>query len=280
MGIRGKIVGRLPDFAFNIVNYRKYHQQFPNIFNPKTLNEKILYRMIFDRRPILTQFADKYGVRQYVESRIGSEILSELYYVTQEPETIPFHTLPDRFVIKPTHGSGWIRIVTDKSTINRQEIISECRAWLAQSYYKIGRERVYKNVQPKIIVEEFIDDGNGSTPRDYKFYTYNGVPAFIHVDMDRFKKHKRDIYNTEWEKLPILLAHDNFDTPVPRPKHFEEMLKAAQLLGKGIDFVRIDFYDTDKKVYFGEITTTPGRAEECFSPPKYDSIFGERWKIR
>ena len=120
---------------------------------------KVLHRILFDRRAVLTQVADKAAVRDYVEARLGRQLLPERYYITIDPDTIPFDKLPDRFVVKRTHGSGWVQIVTDKSTLDRATLIETCRGWLRQSYYEATREWVYKNIEPRIIVEQFIDDG-------------------------------------------------------------------------------------------------------------------------
>lgn len=269
----------LPDSVFAILYHIKRYKELPNIFNPKTLNEKILHRKLFDRRPILTAFADKYLAAHYVMNKIGGHILPEIYWVTENPETIPFDKLPDKFVIKPTHGSGWVKIVTDKSDMDRVEIINTCNHWLSQNFYEIGREWAYKNIKPQIIVEELIEDGNGLSPNDYKLFTYNGQPRYIQIDSSRFEGHKRDFYTPEWERLPVSLTYPNSDKEIPKPKHLQEMLQAAKTIGIGMDFVRIDFYDTDKKLYFGEITTTPGNGLERFMPQKYDLEFGKFWNI-
>src|SRR5579864_1213626 len=145
-----------------IVIMKGYKRQFgvlPNLVRPRTLNEKIVRRMLFDRRPILTQLADKYAVREYVKMRIGEHVLPTMYWVTTSPEDIPFDDLPTQFVVKPTHGSGWIHIVHDKAQLDQHEVVDMCRRWLSQNYYYWERERVYKNIEPRIIVEELINDG-------------------------------------------------------------------------------------------------------------------------
>jgi hypothetical protein len=136
-------------------------RRIPECRQPRNFNEKLLYRILFDRRAVLTQIADKAAVRSYVENRLGPQILTKLYYLTDRPDTIPFDQLPDRFVVKPTHGSNWVQIVTDKSALDRAALIEICKGWLSQNYYEITREWVYKNIEPRIMVEEFIDDGTG-----------------------------------------------------------------------------------------------------------------------
>ena len=271
---------RLPDPLFHILVHIKYQREIPNFIRPKTFNEKVLYRKLFDRRPLLSTFTDKYAVREYVAEKVGSQILPELYYTTTEPETIPFDTLPDRFVLKPSHGSGWIELVPDKAKIDQESLIKICKYWLSQNYYKLNREWVYKDIQPRIMVQEFIEDGHVLTPNDYKLFVYNGVTAFIDVLTSRFEDITSDHFNPKWEKLPISCrSYKSTNGSIPRPKHFDEMLAAAGSLGSGVDFVRIDFYDTDRKLYFGEITTVPGAGMHCFDPKHYDMEFGKLWQV-
>jgi hypothetical protein len=158
MRIKKLIKDMTPDSVVQIRKWRKAHGAFPRIFRPVTFSEKVLHRNLFERRDAFTQIADKAAVRSYVERRLGPEILPKLYHLTGDPNTIPFDELPPRFVVKPTHGSGWVRVVTDKSTLDRAALIATCADWLKRSYYRESREIVYKDVEPRILVEEFIDD--------------------------------------------------------------------------------------------------------------------------
>ena len=147
-----------------------------------------MHRLLFDRRDVLTQMTDKAGVRTYVESRLGAQILPKVYWLTANPETIPFDDLPDRFVVKPTHGSGWVEIVTDKSALDRDALLKKCAEWLAQSYYKEWWVWFYKNIEPRIIIEQFIEDGSGHAPNDYKLFVFDGIVELIQVDVGRFTR--------------------------------------------------------------------------------------------
>ena len=152
--LRERVKKALPSWLLLLRRYRKVHGVFPNLLRPGTLNEKILYRMLFDRRDILCRLADKAAVRPYVEARLGPGALPKLYWCGRRPGEIPFEALPDRFVVKPTHGSGWVRIVRDKAALDRRALVAECERWLKQSYYEITREWVYKGIVPEILVEE------------------------------------------------------------------------------------------------------------------------------
>lgn len=268
-----------PDWYLLIRRHWHRHGHFPRLIRPRTFNDKVLHRMLFDRRAVLTQVADKAAVRDYVEARLGSHFLPERYYITIDPDTIPFDKLPERFVVKPTHGSGMVQIVTDKSTLDRATLIETCRGWLRYSFYEDKREWVYKNIEPRIIVEQFIDDGTGNAPNDYKLFVFDGAVEMIKVHTARFSDHRRRLYTPTWEKLPVLDKYDDISGECPRPCHLQQMIAAAEALGRGLDFIRADFYDTPDRVYFGELTTTPGCGYGRFRPDEFDHHLGRRWKL-
>lgn len=274
---KARIRKLLPDWLILIRGYRGTHGTYPNVIRPATFNEKVLHRILFDRRVILTQLTDKAAMRSYVESRLGAQILPHCYCLTTCPETIPFDQLPRRFVVKPTHGSRWVRLISDSSTLDRAALIETCAGWLNQSYFEQTREWIYKNIEPQILVEEFIDDGSGAAPSDYKLFVFDGTVEMIQVDVQRFTKHRRGLYTPAWKKLDVLLEHDGVE--VPPPAHLTEMITAAQALGRGLDFVRADFYDTADRLYIGELTMTPGCGKERFYPREFDRYLGERWRL-
>src|SRR5271168_2772382 len=143
-GIKTRVKKLQPDWLIAARRHRKTHGEFPNLIRPKTFNEKILYRLLFDRRSLLAQLADKLAVRDYVEPRLGAQVLPQLYYVSAHPDTIPFNQLPNKFVVKPNHGSGWVRIVTDKMALDQAALRETCAGWLSQNFYEITREWAYK----------------------------------------------------------------------------------------------------------------------------------------
>jgi hypothetical protein len=268
----------MPDRFVLLGRYHKRHGEWPNVTSPQTFNEKVLYRILFDRRPVLTRLADKAAVRSYVEARLGRQILPRLYHLTTRPETLPFDELPQKFVLKPTHGSGWVKIVTDKSLLDRTATIKICTKWLNQSYYEKTREWHYKHIEPRIIVEEFIDEGTGAAPNDYKLFVFAGSVEVIQVDAGRFTDHRRRLYSPAWKKLDVRFEYDDITTDVPAPSHLKEMIASAEVLGKDLDFIRADFYDTADGLYFGELTAAPEAALGRFAPKEYDHYLGRRWK--
>jgi hypothetical protein len=286
-GLRGKVWrvleravdGLLPEPAIIALSAMRRHKNssgvYPNLIRPKTFSERVLHRIVFDRRPILITLHDKYAVRDYVRERVGEHILPRLYWVTKKPADIPFDDLPDKFVVKATHGSGWISLVPDKASVNRRALIAQCNSWLSRNYYYQNREWAYKHLEPRIIVEEFVSDGTGPAPIDYKFYVFNGTVHMVMVFAGRFVELRKLTYTPSWDRLDMKLYGKIIEQPVPRPPHLEEMIRYAQVLGEGLEFVRVDLYDAGR-VYFGEMTMYPNAGLE-FYDPKWNRYFGRVW---
>jgi TupA-like ATPgrasp len=254
---------------------------YPNLLRPTTFNEKVLYRSLFDRRPIWTQLQDKHTAREYVRARIGEEALPRLYSVTQDPTEIPFDELPQKFVVKPNHGSGWIVLVPDKAQVNRQELIETCRGWLRQNYYDYCQERQYKPIVPCIMVEEYIDDGTGVAATQYNLHVFGGrveVISIMHGGPQDIHRYRRPADVTgRWENIQE--SNDRAQDLDP-PPHIATMIEYAEALGKGLDYIRVDLYDTPDKVYFGELTSTTGSGAIRFQPREIDRYLGKLWPRR
>jgi hypothetical protein len=266
-----------------IRTHYRHHGALPRIFNPQTFTEKICYRKIFDRRDALALFTDKYAVRDYVARRLCPAILPRLFHVTEDPASIPFDSLPEKFVVKPTHGCGWVDIVRDKSRIDRDALIATCGDWLSRSYYELTREWQYKNIKPRIMIEELVDDGSGAAPVDYKFMVFHGRVEIVHVHRDRFTAHKVTYYDRHWSKLDVLGIVDGVRAvveDVPRPARLDEMIAAAEALARGMDFVRVDLYATKDKIYFGELTITPANGVIRYEPAEFDLFLGRFWDVK
>jgi TupA-like ATPgrasp len=245
---------------------------YPNLIRPRTFNEKVLHRMVFDRRLILRTLLDKYAVREYVRKRVGEHVLPRLYWVTKTPADIPFDDLPDKFVVKPTHGSGWIYLVPDKAHLDRQDLIDKCNAWLGQNYYDTCREWAYKHIEPRIVVEEFISDGSGLAPMDYRCYVCNGRVHMINVMAGRFEDLREGYYGRCWNRLHVTSVFEPIGE-VPCPKHLDELIRCAEILGDELGFGRVDLYDAGK-VYFGELTVYPVAGVKVFRPYEWDRYLG------
>jgi hypothetical protein len=274
----------VPSFATAIRTHYKHQGAFPRLLNPQTFNEKLCHRKIFDRRTILTQLSDKYAAREYVAQKLGPAVLPKLLYVTEDAADFPsLASLPNAFVVKPTHGSGWIRLVRDKTKLDRRPLITECENWLSQSYYQLTGEWQYRNITPRILIEEFIDDGSGEPPVDYKLMVFHGKVHFTQVNRDRFKALKVTYYDRSWQRVEVVGRTDAIAPvieDIPRPERLDEMIAAAEILAADIDFVRVDFYATQRAVYFGEFTVTPANGVVRYEPAAFDYELGKLWDLK
>lgn len=252
---------------------------WPKLKNPRTLNEKIVYQKLFSHNPIFGVVADKFKARQYVSEKIGNNILNELYFVGEDPQLIPFESLPSQYVIKANHGSGWNIIVKDNSIINKNEIIKKCNYWLSIKYssFSKGYEAHYDTISPLILVERFLESKDDKPILDFKFFCFHGCVKFIAVDTDKQTRQKRYIYDTNWNLAEFTWPDFPHDKPIQKPVEISEMVKIAEILSKDFNFCRIDLYLSKDGIKFGEITISPGGGWDKISPKKWDFKLGELW---
>ncbi len=246
-----------------------------NIKSPKTFNEKIQWLKLNYRQRLMTIAADKYEVRKYVEKVIGQEYLIPIWTVFEDYAEINDESLPESFALKATHGSGWNIICHDKSVIDINELKKKVKRWQKTNYYYFGKEWAYKDIKPRIVCERLILDENKKSPADFKFFCFGGNPKYVQIDIDRFENHRRIFYNTKWEKQEFGLEYPTTDKQVEQPDNLEKMLEVAGKLSEGFPFVRVDLYNLNGKIYFGELTFYPGNGFEKFSPKTIDLEFGE-----
>lgn len=263
-----------------LIDFRIGHGAYPNIFRPRSFSEKIQHRKLFDRRRILVTLADKYAVRDFVRQRVGGDILTRLYHVTTDPYDLRLDSLPNGFVVKPTHGCGWIEIVRDKAAIDPEQLQHICADWLARNFFYVAGEWVYKYIKPRLMIEELLDDGQGGIPYDYKFFVFDGRVEFLSVDIDRFDDHRRNMYDRDWKQLNFGFQRPCSDKPVKRPARLEDMIRIAEEICGGFDFLRVDMYCIGNRIVFGEITTTPASGLEPFWPGGTDRWIGDLWKMK
>ena len=248
--------------------------------NPCSFSEKQQWYKLYSNNPLMAQCADKHDVRQYIIDCGYEDLLNEQYGVYDSVKDIPINSLPDRFVLKAAHASGWNLIVRDKSSINWKHEKRTMKLWLKQNIYWSGREWVYKNLKKRIVAEKYLEDESGGL-LDYKFYCFNGKPAFLQVEVGRFTdENTRNFYDLDWNLLPFGkgMPH-NPNITIPAPSGFEEMKKIAKDLCTPFSFVRVDLYQADGKIYFGELTFFPAGGAADFIPFEYDEIVGKMWDI-
>jgi hypothetical protein len=273
----------ISDEMFIKLHFRRSFGQFPNLRNPKTLNEKIQWLKLHDRTPLHTQCADKHAVRQYVTEKIGAEYLVPLLYSTEDPADIVEENLPDApFIVKVTHGSGGGMIVRDKSTIDWKTLRKALGKSLWQNYYYLWREWVYKHIKPRIVVEQLLLDEEGSIPFDYKVHCFNGQPKIIQVDLDRFTNHTRNLYDTQWQLQPFTWCPWKQGKPsypngrdVPAPSQLKQMLHLAETLSSPFLYARVDLYEVSGRLFFGEITFFHEAGTARLTPFEWDRKLGD-----
>lgn len=229
----------------------------------------------------MTKCSDKYLVRNYVKEKGLSHILNELYGVYNKVDEIDFNNLPEKFVIKTTNGSGTNIICKDKNKLNKEKVIKSLSEWIKRDVYSSGREQSYKNIKPKIIIEKLLEEKNNEFTGiiDYKFLCFNGQPKYIVFDVDRYNGHKRNIYDLEWNELPVLTDKPNISKRIKKPKNLNEMIQIAWILSKDFPFVRVDLYNINGKIYFGELTFYPWTGYVNFKPDEFDFTLGKEFKL-
>lgn len=275
-----RIARFLPDKAYLSIKFYKVFGRFPNWKNPQTFSEKLQWLKLYDRKPEYTIMVDKYAVKKYVAEIIGEEYVIPMLGVWEKPEDIEWDKLPNQFVLKTTHGGGseGVAICRDKNTFDKKKAIDLLNDSLKTDLYVVWREWPYKNVPKRIIAEKFIDPDpiTGDLP-DYKFFCFNGKPEYCQVISGRGTKMCIDFFDRNWVHQPFHepKIYPFTDKIIEKPKNLEIMWNAAALLSRDRAFSRIDFYDVNDKIYFGEITFYPTSGVGGFDPKEYDVLFGK-----
>lgn len=259
---------------------RMFHAQMGydlDLAAPKTFSEKLQWLKLHDRKPIYTTMVDKYAVKKYVAKRIGKEYIIPTLAVYNSVDEINFGELPNQFVLKCTHDSHGLVICKNKEKLDFKAAKKELNKALKTNYYYRFREWPYKKVKPRIIAEKYMEDNRTGELRDYKFFCFNGTVKALFVASDRQTKGtetKFDFFDTEYNHLPIINGHPNADVIPEKPSRFEEMIRLAEKLSVGIPQVRVDFYEINGQVYFGEITFFHWSGMQKFEPSEWDETFG------
>lgn len=243
--------------------------------NPKGYNEKLQWLKLYDRKPLYTTLVDKYEVKKYIADLIGEEYVIKTLGIYDKFDDIDFEKLPNQFVMKCTHDSGGIVICKDKTKLDIKKAKKKIEKSLKTNYYYRGREWPYKNVKPRIIIEEYLSDGSGKSINDYKFFCFDGEVKALFISSDREEVLKADFYDADFNLLPFTIEHPNSGKIMEKPKNYEKMKELAETISKGFTHVRVDFYNINGKIYFGEITFFYASGFKKFDPPSWDRTFGD-----
>lgn len=270
---------------------RKYKNTFHRPIdwnNPQTMNEKIQWLKFNAFEPFHTVCADKYRVREYLDERIGKGVGQiPILYKTDDWKDITIDILPDEpFVVKANHTQGDVWIFRDKSEVDIKRLRTACRWALKRNIYPVTGEQQYKDVKPLIIIEKLLLKSNGQIPNDYKLHFFNGKLELVYCSVDREGANKRNTYDADWN--PIIMAWsgpyvdpiESRGPEIPAPISFNKMKEYGELIAKDFNYVRVDYYDVDGELYFGEITMHHGSGFDVFVPEKYDLIFGQKLKLK
>lgn len=250
-----------------------------NLDKPVGFNEKENWLKVNEIHPEYTNYVDKYEVRSIVDKTLGEGYMFPLFGVWDHYEDIDFATLPNQFVLKCTHDSGSVKIVKDKSTIIHKEYKNFFESRLRINSFNLGREYPYKNVKPRIIAEKLMEAKEGIN--DYKFFCFNGKPTIMFVATERASGDtKFDFYDMDFNHLDIVNIHpQSTKGGITKPKCFDEMKDIAAKCSQGMRFVRIDLYEIDGKVYFGEYTFFHGGGFWLFKPDHWEKDLGDLIEI-
>lgn len=265
----------MPDETYIQLNYFAHFKKFCNLKNPITYNEKLNWLKLHDKNPLYTRIVDKYEAKEYVKGLVGDEIIIPTLGVWNSFDEIDFNTLPNQFVLKCTHDSEGLVIVTDKSKLDIVAAREKINAAMKQNFYYIGREWPYKNVKPRIIAEAYMEDSVDGELRDYKFFCFDGEPKALFIASERNTDVKFDYFDMEFNHLDIKQKYQNAEITPHKPDNFEKMIEMSKKLSKGFPHVRVDFYEVDGKMYFGELTFYHFSGFMPFQPDEWDKVFGD-----
>lgn len=271
-----RLAAVLPDKLYLSLLFYCSVGYWPKITNPRSFNEKIQWLKLYDRHEEYSMMVDKVSVKDYVESKIGKEFLIPTLGVWDRVEDINWDSLPDQFVIKSASDSGGVVVCKDKSTLCIEDAVAKLSRLGKRRYSKLNKEYPYDGVSHRFIAEKYLEDESGFELKDYKFFCFDGIVKFLFVATGRQKGDTRfDFFDCEFNHLPVINGHPNADVCPSMPINFQEMIRVAEVLSKGIPHVRVDLYNVNGKVYFGELTFFHWSGMVPFEPRKWDFIFGE-----
>lgn len=268
----------MPDRLFIKIAYKGIFEKKIDLNNPHSFNEKLNWLKLYDRNPLYTKLVDKHDVKEYVSKKIGKEYINPTLGIWNSVDEIEIEKMPNSFVLKATHDSGGLVIVKSKNNLNWKEAKEILAQSLKRDFYYQKREWPYKNVVRRIIAEPYLEDNKTKELRDYKLFCFNGKVEFFKIDFDRYKNHRANYYDINKNILPFgeLKYLPDLNKKIEIPNTINVMIELAEKLAKGIPFVRVDFYDVNGKIIFGEMTFYPTGGFGKYTPSEYDDLIGEK----
>jgi hypothetical protein len=264
----------LPDAWYNSLLHLAVLRRWPNLRRPQTLNEKLLWLKTFYDHPLLGECSDKVTVRDYLARTVGADVATPLIGIYDSCDAIPFDTLPAEYVIKASHGSGWNLFVTADQPRSRDGICRIVNGWLQDDYSRYARERHYRGLTPRIVVEPLLRSEHGRPPDDIKIDCMNGEPRMIMLHIDRFADYRQILLTPDWQPMPIRWRYPWPDQLPPAPPHLTAILQLARTLAAPFPYVRIDGYLLNDSFHVGELTFMPDRGVRMLKPAD-DLLLGQ-----
>lgn len=273
---RWKLMRRLPDDIYLKMRYYLCVHKRLNLQKPTGFNEKLQWLKLYYRDPSYEELVDKYSVKDHIIKQFPDLKVFPTIGMWERAEDIDFNALPVQFVLKCTHDSGSTIICKDKERFDTEKARIKLRHSLESNMFYPGREWVYKRVQPRIIAEPYFEDDDSEELKDYKLMCFNGEVKCCFVCSDRFSPEGLHVtfFDRDWNVMPFTRHYPLKKEGIPKPGCYDGMISLAEQMSKDMPFVRIDFYEIGKEVYFGEYTFFPGSGLEEFEPDEWDNILG------
>lgn len=280
--VRVKVARRLrflPHPLFASALHALFQGELTTLRHPRTYSQLLAAKNLRPQPPLVHLTADKYTVRRHVAERVGEQYLIPLLQVVEDADDLDLAGLTEPCVIKGTHGCDMTLLVPDPTALDQYAVRATVRRWLETDFYRAGwRESPYRGLPRRVVVERFIGDGR-TPPTDFKFFMFHGRPAMVVVDQDRFSRHTSTLLTPDWRELAVTGRFESAKALPEKPAGYAEMLEVAQKLSTDFDFVRVDLYDVDGRVYFGELTHNPGGGLVRLQPREFDRALGELWRF-
>ena len=267
----------LPSRLHVRLDHLRFHGRLPDLKHPRTFSEKIVFRKLYDFDLRMPALIDKIAAKEQMAARFGAGFVIPTLAAFDSEADLDFATLPYPCVVKANHGSD-MNVFLHERPANENRLRQRLRGFLRRSHHASSEEWAYSKVQPRLLVEPLIEGGNHGLV-DYKLHTFGGRVFAIQVDIDRYTDHRRCFFDPNWKKMPFELLYPRSQEQIPPPPNLKEMLQYAEQIGEGFSYVRVDLYEVEGTVKFGEATFYPGAGLEAFDPPEFDELFGRQWQL-
>ena len=277
VALRTGLLDLLPLTWSRSIRYFFHARRFPNLTEPKGLNEKVNWRVLNDHREFWVWTCDKIAMKQHASELAPTVLIPRVLWAGMDLTELDDLQVEGRWILKPNNGSG--QVIAGSGQPNVEQLERDVARWDRAFQWRTLGETAYLGASPVIVLEEWIGTDE-NPPDDYKFFVYDGVVRFVHAHDGRLGTHRASMYSPDWERLDAnqrgILPHEH---DLARPAHLEQMIEIAGDLGRDFDFIRIDLFDTPEGVWFGEFTPYPWSGSRPFNPDSFERLAGDYWVL-